>query len=858
MEKVLLVDGNSMLFRAFYATIYGRPMTTSNGTFTNAIYGFMLMFQKTLDLIDPQYVFVAFDAGKHTFRHELFKEYKGTRKPAPPELVPQFQMVRDLLDNYNVKWLEMVDIEADDLIGSFVNTYKDYDINILSSDRDLLQLINEHSKVWLMKKGISDIAMMDLAALKEESGIEPYQVIELKALMGDTADNIPGVSGIGEKTALKLLDTYQNIDNLYANIDQLKGKQKEKLVNDKEKAYLSKQLATINVDVKLPFSIDECLFKPNYKTLCNYLETLEMYSLSKKYLPLINENIIEKEHKEFSISDDIVLNSDIYALYFDCSLEHYMHAKIEHVGLSDGDNSYYVTFEQFVELLPQLQNKKLIGYDIKNDYHLLANHDLILDFDYDVMVMAFLVNSVDNSWEKVVDSYNLSEEYTFKDVYGSLERPKLKDEQMARVFSAKRAYNYFKIYQECKDVIVKDEMEYLFNDIEMPLTKTLFKMERNGICVSKEVLEEIANDCKLKIDELSASIYKHANQEFNINSPKQLGNILFDELGLPTGKKRSTSIDVLEKLVGVHPIIDDLMQYRKWQKIYSTYAQGLIKYIDEDGKIHTSFNQCISETGRLSSSAPNLQNISVRDEEGRMIRKAFFPSANHVLISSDYSQIELRMLAHMADEEKLIDAFNQGMDIHTKTAMDVFNVSMDEVDSHMRRSAKAVNFGIVYGISDFGLASQLNISRKDAKLYIDNYLASYPNIQKYMHDIVEQCKEDGYVSTLFKRRRQIPEINSSSYMTREFGKRAAMNAPIQGSAADLIKLAMINIDKKMMDMKVKSKMILQVHDELIFDVCDDEIDLMKNIIREGMEQAMDLKVKLKADCNIGKSWYEAK
>ncbi len=862
MEKMLMVDGNSMLFRAFYSNAHQLLMTT-NGVYTNAVYGFAMMFQKALDMIEPDYVFVAFDAGKHTFRHDIFADYKGGRKEVPSELVGQFQLIRDYLDAFNVKWLELSDIEADDIIGSMAKRYPECQMHVLSSDKDLLQLVDETTTVWLMRKGVGQMEKMDEQAVLERFGLMPKQIIDLKGLMGDSSDNIPGVYGIGEKTAVKLLQTYNTVENLLANIDDLKGKLQEKMIAGQQSALLSKKLATIKTDVDLPLELDDCRFVPNYQTLIDFLQSLEMSSLKARYEEKLNNSTkveISTDVQNFKTIKEIDLSlfAEGMAIVFDQSTNDFMDAEIVGAGISNGHDTYYIAANDLFALANKLDGLMLIGHDVKYNYHLLANSGLQLNFSYDTMVSCFLVNSLLNSWEKIVTEYHLKQDHDHKDIYGTNDKPILRDEDAAIKYCCQKALNVFELYVKTKDKLEEYSLHELFYDIEMPLTKVLFKMEHEGIFVDEQKLDEIAYDCKQKIDDLSNQIYKYVDHEFNLNSPKQLAVVLFDELALPSGKKRSTSQEVLEKLQGMHPVIELILDYRKWQKIYSTYAEGLKKYIYHDHKIHTTFNQCISETGRLSSSNPNLQNISVRNEEGRMIRKAFLPSNDNILISSDYSQIELRMLAHMADEKTLIDAFNHGMDIHTKTAMDVFKVEGDKVDADMRRKAKAVNFGIVYGISDFGLATQLHISRKDAKTYIDNYLASYPGIKEYMEKIISYCEENGYVKTISNRRRMIPEINNKSYMVKEFGKRAAMNAPIQGSAADLIKIAMINIDKVMQEKKCQSKMILQVHDELIFDVVKEEEELMKCIIKDGMENAMQLKVTLKADCKVGKTWYEAK
>lgn len=861
MEKMLMVDGNSMLFRAFYSNS-SQLLMTSNGIYTNAVYGFAMMFQKAIEMIEPDYVFVAFDAGKHTFRHDMFADYKGGRKEVPSELVGQFQLIREYLDAFNIKWLEMQDIEADDIIGSLAKKYPQCQMHILSSDKDLLQLVDDTTTVWLMRKGVGNMEKMDEEGVLERFGLKPKQIIDLKGLMGDSSDNIPGIYGIGEKTAIKLLHDYNSVENLIDHVDELKGKLKEKIINGKESALLSKKLATIKTDVDLNLELNDCLFIPNYQTLIKYLKSLEMNSLVAKYEDKLVDQVIEKNDEDISINIiktiDPLKFKDGIAIVFDQTSPSFMDAKIIGAAIANGKECFYIYLEDLLSQLDILKEINIIGYDVKYNYHLLSNTNIDLTFTFDTMVSCFLVNSLLNSWDKILMEYHLHQDFEHKDVYGTEGKLILRDEQMALRYCCQKASNIYELYIQTKDKLTQYDLNKLFYEIEMPLTKVLFKMEKEGIFVDEQKLDEIAQDCKQQIDAASSKIYAYVNHEFNLNSPKQLASVLFDELQLPSGKKRSTSQEVLEKLLGMHPIIELILDYRKWQKIYSTYAQGLKKYIYKDHKIHTTFNQCISETGRLSSSNPNLQNISVRNEEGRMIRKAFLPTKGNVLISSDYSQIELRMLAHMANEKALIEAFNHGLDIHTKTAMDVFGVSKDEVDGDMRRKAKAVNFGIVYGISDFGLATQLHISRKDAKSYIDGYLASYPGIHKYMENIIDYCEEHGYVKTISNRRRMIPEIYNKSFMVKEFGKRAAMNAPIQGSAADLIKIAMINIDKAMEEKGCRSKMILQVHDELIFDVYKEEEELMKDIIREGMEHAMKLKVVLKADCKVGKTWYEAK
>ena len=819
MKKLLLVDGNSMLFRAYYATAYGQKMTSSKGIPTNAVFGFASMLQKAIDLVQPDSMLVAFDAGKHTFRHDLYPDYKGGRKPAPDDLVPQFQMTRDYLDGFHIRWVEMPDIEADDLIGTMSRLSPDYETVILTSDHDLLQLVDDTTTVMLMKKGLTDMAPMTPAAMKEEMGITPAQIIDLKGLMGDHSDNIPGIPGIGEKTAVKLLQQYGTVEEVLAHDHEIKGKLGEKVQNNHASAQLSKTLATIRRDVPLDFTADD-----------------------------IPESFLKRQ----------------LAVYLDGDQEPFYASAISGLALSDGKMSYYISLEdaeQDQKLLAYLAGNQpsKIGFDVKRAMHQLKRTKLKIAFSEDAMIAASLADSSLTSPEKIYEACGIETTKKREDIYGTKARPKLADLSDAVQFACENAAGIYAIFEQMMPKIHESLMDSLYRDMEMPLTEVLYEMEETGITCSKETLGQLSAEMKEKMDRLQDSIYAEAGGPFNINSPKQLAEVLFDKLGLPGGKKRSTSADVLEKLNGFHPIIGELLEYRKLSKIYGTYAEGLQRFICSDGKIHTLYNQCATQTGRLSSSDPNLQNISVRDEQGKVIRKAFLPSEGCVLLSSDYHQIELRMLASMAGETSMIEAFRNGVDIHTKTAMDVFGIDRPEdVTPEQRRRAKTVNFGIVYGISDFGLAEQLGISRKEAADFIETYYQKFPKIRTYMNSIVEFCEEHGYVTTLCGRRREIPEIHDKNRMVREFGKRAAMNAPIQGSAADLIKIAMLKIDAEMKKQNVKSKMILQVHDELIFDVPKEELELMTKLVTDGMCNAMKLDVPLTVECAAGSDWYEAK
>ncbi|NLP21821.1 MAG: DNA polymerase I [Erysipelotrichaceae bacterium] len=848
MKKMLLVDGYSMLFRAFYATMYGRLMTTKKGIPTNAIYGFANMLQKAIDLVEPDSIVVAFDAGKSTFRNEIYPEYKATRKPAPEELVPQFQLVRDYLDAFGIEYIDKEGLEADDIIGTLSKRYPEYEVNILTSDRDMLQLIDKTTSVWFMKKGISDIEEYDEKRLFDEYGLTPSQVIDLKGLMGDTADNIPGIPGVGEKTALKLLNEFDNVENLLKNTDKLKGKLKERVIENKELAILSKKLATIKCDVEIEEDDDDYKFKPDYKRLIDFLELVEMNSIKNRYLEMLEDTkdiVVSKYEVVKSIPDSF--KNEIVSIAFDENNDEFYKAKLYGISLYNGKECVYISLKDLLNDKKSLDylnsDSYKIGYDFKRNMHLAKDNGFSVKYDFDSMISSFLCNSTLTSLDKIMDEFGLMDVDKKAD---GIE------------YSTNFSKNIYKMYKNTVNKLKEFGLDELYYDLEIPLTYILYEMEEEGVNVDETVLDDIASKTFEQMENLTKSIHNYAGKEFNLNSPKQLGEVLFDDLNLPTNKKRSTAIDVLEKLEGFHPIISEIIEYRRLSKIYSTYAEGLKKYVQDDGKVHTVFNQSISQTGRLSSADPNLQNISVKDEEGSKVRKAFLPSKGNVLMACDYSQIELRVLADLADEKGLADAFNTNLDVHTKTAMEVFSVSEDEVDSNLRRKAKAVNFGIVYGISDFGLAKQLHISRKEAREFMDIYNERFPRIQEYMNEVIDFCKENGFVTTIFNRRRVIPQINDKNYMVREFGKRAAMNAPIQGSAADIIKQAMINIDKKMKEENLKSKMILQVHDELIFDVTLDEVEIMKELVSEGMANVVKLNVPLVVDCKVGNNWLEAK
>ena len=857
MKKMLLVDGNSMLFRAFYATIYGQPMKTSKGIPTNAIYGFYRMFDKAVQLVEPEVILVAFDTGRVSFRTELYQDYKGTRKEAPEELKVQFPLIRHLLDAMHVARYEQEGVEADDIIGSMVKKYPDWDINILSSDKDLLQLIDPTTSVWLMKKGISEIVEMDEKSFYEEYGLVPEQIIDLKALMGDASDNIPGVPSIGEKTALKLIKEYQSVENLYQHTDELKGKQKESIENNKEIAFLSKTLATIKCDIEIPLTLDELKYQRVGKDLFDFFKQYEMNSLLK-YFEMPTEEVNTREtsfQKVSDISNDLLGGKT--ALYFDGDFSAY-DGNLYGIAFSNGSKTEYISIDD-VKNSTNVINYLVNGgecyvYDLKGILHLLHKVDINWHKrGIDLMLGEFLVDTSITDWNKLWEKRLLTTQDESKKIYkGEI------DAELQLAHACGRAADIFKLSQTIFDELTEKDLLDLYCNVELPLVVTLFQMENEGVFINLDVLNRIAEETMGKMESISLEIFSYTKEPFNLNSPKQLAEILFDELGLPNIKKRSTAVEVLEKLIVAHPIIPLIMEYRKYQKLFSTYAEGLKKYINTDGKIHTNYRQTVTQTGRLSSVDPNLQNITVREEAGREIRKAFVARPGHVLLSSDYSQIELRVLADMANEEKLMNAFRNDLDIHTQTAMEIFSVPSEQVDANMRRQAKAVNFGIVYGISDFGLAEQIGSSRKEAQEFIERYFESYPNIKTYMDNQIAFCQENGYVVTLLKRRREISEIHNSNYMIREFGKRAAMNAPIQGTAADLIKIAMLNSQNRIIEEGLNTKMILQVHDELVFDVPKEELETVIKLVEEEMTQALILKVPLKVEIHYGDNWFEAK
>lgn len=865
MEKdILLIDGNSMLFRAYYATLYsGARMSTKNGIATNAIYGFVMMINKAIEKIDPSYIAVAWDSGKPTFRHEMYDEYKGTRKELDPELKVQFPIAREFLDSYGIYRYEEDGIEADDIIGSLSKKYPDMKVHILSSDNDLLQLIDDTTDVLLMKKGITDLKVMDEKALLEEKGVSPKQIIDLKGLMGDSSDNIPGVAGIGPKTAVKLLEQYNTVEGVYQHIDELKGKMKEKLVNDKEKAFLSKTLATIKTDCTIEAGLKDFEYKCDSEKLNAFFSKYEMYSLidktvktEKEKKALIKLKIVEKLDSSMLSDEMLIVVDHDNSLYYDSELFGLAVASEKGIFYLEKDN---LLDDGLLNKMLTDDNTLRYGFDVKMIYHLLHRYGIgFKQFSEDLQIAAFLIDNTTNNLNKLNLAYDLDLDLDKSKIYGKANQQILIDNQQRLEYIERQANALMEIKPVLNKKLEEHKQLELLKTIEMPVAYILYEMEENGITTSIDVLREIQEKTNEILSDLEKQIYALVEEPFNINSPKQLSEVLFDKLGLHHGKKRSTAIDVLEKLSGSHPIIPLIIEYRKYQKINSTYAEGLQKHILADNKIHTTFNQCLTQTGRLSSSDPNLQNISVRDEEAREVRKAFVASPGNILYAADYSQIELRVLAHMADETNMIDAFKEGIDIHTRTAMAIFDVNKADVTALMRRQAKTVNFGMVYGQTAFGLANELGISNFEAKRFMDQYFESYPKIKSFMDETIDYCEKNGYVETMFSRRRYINEIHDKNYMTKEFGKRAAMNAPIQGTAADLIKLAMIKVDSAMKEHNAKSKMILQIHDELVFDVVPEEKDMIEKLVQDAMTKVKELKVPLIADGKFAYNYYDCK
>lgn len=853
MEKVILVDGNNLLFRSYYATAYtGNIMRNSKGFPTNGLFGFINMINKILTEENPKYIVVAFDVGK-TFRHEKYQKYKGGRIETPDELKMQFPVAKELLTAMGIKYVEVVGYEADDIIGTFAKMIDDnnnYEGLIVSSDKDLLQLISNDVTVKLLKS--KDYIMMDHQTFVDTYGIEPIRMIDLKGLMGDPSDNIPGVKGIGEKTALKLLKEYDTIENLYEHIDELKGAVKTKLESDKKAAFDSKEIATIYKEVPVNLTFDDIKYENSISNdLIKMYNELEFYSFIKKVdikkkSTNIDVNIIS-DTSNLSITKDI-------ALYLDLSCDNYHKAKIEGISIYNEDISLYILGDKVNNL--DFIKSNIYTYDAKKLYVSFKKIGYTINnITSDIMIGAYLLN------------YNVKDDIAYLANDMNYDIPFFnKKEELTIEEKAKRGIQKAKFIYDIKndqENDMKHEGVYdLYQNIELPLAIVLGKMEYAGINCDVKVLEEMGNDINKRINDISKNIYDLCGCEFNISSPKQLGTILFEKLELPHGKKGksgnyTTDEATLSKLIE-YPVVTLILEYRMLTKLYSTYIEGLKNNIMADGKIHTIYTQTLTRTGRLSSIEPNLQNIPIRNEYGRLIRKSFISEDNSLLLSSDYSQIELRVFSHLANIDSMKEAFNNKIDIHTHTASLVYKVDINDVTKNMRRNAKAVNFGIIYGISSYGLSQDLGISVKEARDFINNYYDTYPGIKEYMNKEIQEAYNCGYVKTIMNRKRVINELKNTNHNIRSMGERMALNTPIQGSSADILKMAMIKIDQEFTNKNLKSKMLLQIHDELIFNVVNEEVDIVKNIVKDTMENIYKLSVPLEVDMSFGKNLYEAK
>lgn len=849
MKKIVLIDGNNLMFRSYYATAYaGNLMKNSKGFVTNALYGFANMMNKIIHEEEFSYILVAFDKGK-TFRHDTYSLYKAGRIETPADLKNQFPKAKEMLDAMGIKWYETDGYEADDIIGTLskIATDNDYETLIVSSDRDLLQLINDKVTVKLLKT--KDYIMMTKDAFVSEYNLEPIKIIDLKGLQGDKSDNIPGVKGIGEKTALKLLQDYGSLENIYVNIDNIKGKVKENLINYKDDAFASKQLATIYKEVPLDFTLEDTLYRGANDKLKSFYEDLEFYSFIKNIK--VDKEITEPVVNIIYNVEDINLEGS--AIYLEVDNQNY------HVGNVMGLSFYNKSTSGFIPISVLLKNKDILKYvnfytyDLKKNIVALSKFGIVLNkCNYDTMIALYLLNyNVKEDIAYIANTYNYNISFS-ETMY---KKKEIDINEIAKEAIKKAKYIY-ETHDEYMEKLNKECID-LFNNIEMPLVYVLADMELTGMRVDNKVLMEMKEEILIKIELLKKEIFNLVGCEFNVNSPRQLADILYDKIGVPANKKRKTDKEYLSKYKNEFPVIDKILDYKALWKIYSTYIISLSDFIHEDGKIHTIYNQTLTRTGRLSSSYPNLQNIPTRYEYSKLIRKAFIP-CNDLIMSSDYSQIELRLLAHLSCVPKLVEAFKSGIDIHTKTAMEIYNVSEDLVNAEMRRVAKAVNFGILYGMSRFGLSDALDININDATEFISKYKSAFPGIDEYMKGVIKDAHEKGYVKTIMNRKRIIEEINNTNHIIRHQGERIALNTPIQGSSADIIKKAMIDLHRALKDNNFESKMILQIHDELIFDVKKEEEGKLKELVKNVMENCYKLNVPLEVEINTGINWYDAK
>ncbi|HEM3618997.1 TPA: DNA polymerase I [Streptococcus suis] len=875
-NKLLLIDGSSVAFRAFFALYHQIDRFKSpTGLHTNAIYGFHLMLDHMMKRIEPTHILVAFDAGKTTFRTEMFADYKAGRAKTPDEFREQFPFIRQMLDAMGIKHYELSQYEADDIIGTLdkmaERTDIPFDVTIVSGDKDLIQLTDENTVVEISKKGVAEFEKFTPAYLMEKMGITPTQFIDLKALMGDKSDNIPGVTKIGEKTGLKLLTEFGSLEGIYEHIDSMKAsKMKENLIADKEQAFLSRTLATIDTQAPIEIGLDDIVYQgPRIEELGQFYDDMGFKQLRAQ---LGTTNTQEEEVLDFQIVSEVssaMFKKDQF-FYFEILGENYHREEV--VGLAWGDkDGIYVGGPELLDrpvLKDFLEHQPIKTYDFKRGKVLLARKGIdLLPATFDSRLAKYLLSTVDdNTLTTIAHLYGQTSLIPDEAIYGKGAKLALPERDVFFPHLARKVQVLLETEAPMLAKLEENQQSDLLFEMELPLANVLAKMEIAGIKVKVETLKAMQAENEVLIEQLTKEIYELAGQEFNINSPKQLGTILFEDMGLPleyTKKTKtgySTAVDVLERLAPIAPVVSKILDYRQITKLQSTYVIGLQDAILEDGKIHTRYVQDLTQTGRLSSTDPNLQNIPVRLEQGRLIRKAFVPSLeNSVLLASDYSQIELRVLAHISQDQHLIEAFQQGADIHTSTAMRVFGIEKaEDVTPNDRRNAKAVNFGVVYGISDFGLSNNLGISRKEAKNYIDTYFERFPGIKDYMETIVREARDKGYVETLYKRRRELPDINSRNFNVRNFAERTAINSPIQGSAADILKVAMINLDKALTDAGLSTRMLLQVHDEIVLEVPMAELETVKAMVKETMESAIQLSVPLIADENEGETWYEAK
>ncbi|WP_298093649.1 DNA polymerase I [uncultured Catenibacterium sp.] len=867
MEELILIDGNSLLFKAFYATSYtGNYMVNRNGIPTNGVYGFARMVDKILDN-NPKYVIVAFDYGKKTFRNELLDTYKAQRKETPEELIPQFSLAREYLTAHNITWYEVEGFEGDDIIGTLVDfgEKNNLKVSVYTGDKDAFQLISPQTTIYRTVKGVTELDIYNEQTLLDKYGLKPDQIRDFLGLMGDTADNIPGIKGVGEKTALKLLHQYETIEGLEEHQNELKGKMGEKIRAGMEDALMSKKVATILRDVPLDVDLKKAEYEGyDYDTLKSFYETYDMNSLIKS----MTIEAAPKKELKLEIVDhmpEITKDSAVYASIYDTN---YHRSIILGYGIYNDEQAYFISYENalkdesFLAYLKD-ENKKKYGYDIKSAViGSRWNGVEINGYTFDLSLASYVLEpAIKEELKYVCTHFDYDGVMYDEEVFGKGAKKHIPDDALLAQHTVSKA----KAIYELKDVVtkeLKDKKQYeLYEDIELPVTRILGEMEFAGTEIDLDVLKEMDEAFDETIEKLSNDIYRISGTTFNISSPKQLGQVLFEDLGLKGGKKTktgySTSQDVLEKIIDAHPVVPLVLEYRMLTKLSSTYLKGLQEQVFPDNKIHTIYKQTLTHTGRLSSVDPNLQNIPVRSEEGKLIRKAFV-SHNGYLVSFDYSQIELRILAHMAHVTNLIDAFNQGKDIHRHTAALVFGVKDEEVTPQMRSQAKAVNFGIIYGMSEFRLSKDIGMSIQEARNFINKYFETYPEVKTYMDEVVEVCKKQGYVSTLLNRKRYIPTINDKNFMVRQQAQRYAMNTPIQGTGADILKLAMIEVDKALRVHHLKSQMILQVHDELIFDVFEDELEEVMSLVKEKMENCIKMDVPLIVEGNYAKNWCELK